>query len=1083
MQTTITRVIATTLALAAGSSIAATAPATPAAPKFDSATISGLGSRNIGPSTMSGRVSALTGTVKDGKVTLYVGAAGGGVWKSENGGTTFKPVFDRQPVQSIGAIAVDPGNAKTIWVGTGESWTRNSVGVGNGIYKSVDGGETWSFQGLPNSERVSRILVDPKDGNIVYACVPGKLWSDSPDRGLYKTTDGGANWALVLKGGNLSTGCASISMDPADPAHLFASLWDFRRKGWTFRSGGEGPTAKSGSGMFSSRDGGRTWSEVTPEANAGFPAKPYGRIAVEIAPSNSQVVYAAVESVDSALYRSADGGKTWEKRDKSQNMVWRPFYFSHLTVDPKNADKLFKMNFNSIVSTDGGKTFANSGGGMHPDWHDVWINPENPNMVVGGTDGGIGISYDGGTRWNMAMNLPISQFYHASVDDKDPYQVYGGMQDNGSWVGDSSYPGGVGLNRWEGMFFGDGFWTFSDPADPDYVYAEAQGGIIGRINRHTHEIRLIQPTYGIKEEGYKEKLRWNWNTPIHMSPNEKGTIYMGAQYLFRSRDHGVTWDRLSPDLTTNDKQKQRQEESGGITVDNSAAEMHTTIYSISESPRDAAVIWVGTDDGNVQVTRDGAKSWTNVVGNIKGLPKNSWVSTIEASRHDSATAYATFDRHTYGDMDPHAFVTRDYGKTWSRIASAEQGIRGYAHVIKDDAVNPNLLFLGTEFGLWISNDAGRQWAEFKGGNFPSVAVRDIALHNRDSDLVLATHGRGIWIIDDVTPLRALTPETLAKDATFVSARPTQQRLQAFASGLDGDGNFTGDPAPGAAQITYYQRTRHLFGKLKLEILDPQGKVIETLPASKHRGLNRMSWGMSVRAPRVPPAAGIAGNATQGPRVVPGTYTVRLTKGKDVYESKLEIGLDRRAGFSVSDRKAQFDAVMRVHAMFGRMSDVAARVSALRDQSLALAADANAGDLKPRLSALAESADGIRKEIVATKEGGAITGEERLREHMDNLYGALGFYEGRPALYLLERADVLEAKLNEVAGNLDALVGKELGATNDALKAKGLPPIVLPNAASGDSGGATPAKAGGRKQKFAENAQLKALERVRQMEFD
>ncbi len=1006
------------------------------APRFDSATISGLGSRNIGSATMSGRISAVTGVVEGGKVKLYVGAASGGVWRSEDGGTTFKPIFDRQPVQSIGAIAIDPRNPRNVWVGTGESWMRNSVSVGNGIYRSADGGETWTHMGLPESEHIAAVIVHPENGDTVYACVPGKLWSDSPDRGVYKTTDGGKTWTLALGGGNLSTGCSSLAMDPADPGKLLAGMWDFRRKGWTFRSGGESAAAPSGSGLFTSGDGGASWTEITQAANAGFPAKPYGRIAVAVAPSDPDVVYAFVEGVDSALFRSDDGGRTWDKRDKSQNMVWRAFYFARLIVDPKNKDRLFKPDLQLIVSLDGGRTFGGSGGGMHGDWHDVWIRPDDTSFVVGATDGGLGISYDGGNRWNMAQNLPISQFYHVSVDDQDPYRVYGGLQDNSSWVGDSSYPGGVSNASWENMYGGDGFWMFSDPAHPDYLYAEAQGGEIGRVNRKTHESRSIQPT-----PRYKEKLRWNWNTPIHLSPGEKGTLYVGAQFLFRSRDQGASWERISPDLTTNEPSKQKQEESGGITVDNSAAEAHTTIYSISESPRNRRVLWVGTDDGNVQLTRDGGGRWTNKVSRVPGLPANSWVSWVEASRHHEASAYAAFDRHTFGDMTPYVYATRDFGETWKRIVAPEHGVRGYVHVIREDPVSPTVLFVGTELGLWISNDLGEHWAEFRGGNFPAVAVRDLVVHERDADLVIATHGRGIWIVDDITPLRSLTPALLQKDAAFVEGRPTQQRIQSSGGWSDGDATFVGDSAPTAARITYYQQTRHLFGKIELEILDEKGSVVETLPASRHRGLNRVSWGMRVKPPRVPAAAVVAGAAQRGPRVPPGTYTVRLTKGDRVYESKLVIGLDRRSTFAAADRKANFNASLRVHALFGRMSDLVDRIVAVRNGAAKRAAEIPAEDgLRRQLATLQEKADTLRKEIVATKEGGAITGEERLREHAASLYGSLLSYEGRPAAYLIERTEVLERELRDVEESFEDLVEKDLGAANDGLKKKGLPAI-------------------------------------------
>ena len=669
--------------------------------KFDAATVSGLPARNIGSATMSGRIAAVDGVTQDGRLTLFVASASGGVWKSVNGGTTFKAVFDRQDVQSIGAVTIDPSNPKVVWAGTGEGWTRNSVSVGDGIYKSTDGGENWTNMGLKDSEHIVKILVDPRDGNSVLVCAVGHVWDDNDERGVFKTSDGGKTWRKALAGANGSTGCGMLAYSRQQPNTIFASLWDFRRQGWTFRSGGPG------SGIYRSTDGGEHWTELNDTSSKGLPEKPYGRIALAVAPSNPQIVYAMIESKKSALFRSDDGGNNWKRMDASQYVIWRPFYFANLIVDPKNPDKIFKPDGPLLLSVNGGRSFSGVAN-AHGDFHDVWINPDDTNIVYVGDDGGLWRSEDGGTRWKHQINLPVSQFYHVSVDNSNPYHVYGGLQDNSTWVGDSSYPGGVSNSRWENLYGGDGFWAFEDTGDPDYVYVEYQGGEISRVNRHTLAGRSIKPlpNYGEK------KLRFNWNTPIHMSPNEKGTLYIGAQFLFRSRDHGQSWDRISPDLTTNDFEKQKQEESGGVTVDNSSAEMHTTIYSISESPKNGQIIWVGTDDGNLQMTRDGAKTWTNVVGNIQRLGKNSWVSTVEASRFNEATAYATFDRHTFGDMKPYAYKTSDYGHTWTPLNLEESGVSGYAHVIKEDTVDPNLLFLGTEFGLWISVDGGQRWAQY-----------------------------------------------------------------------------------------------------------------------------------------------------------------------------------------------------------------------------------------------------------------------------------------------------------------------------------------------------------------------------------
>ena len=1002
--------------------------------KIDSDTISGLGARNIGSAEMSGRVAAVAGVKENGRLTVYVGSASGGVWKSTNGGTTYKPVFDKQTSQSIGAIAIDPSAPKTIWVGTGESWTRNSVSIGDGIYKSTDGGDNWTNVGLKNSERISKILIDPRDGNTVYACVPGKLWSDSDDRGVYKTTDGGKSWTKVLKGMNASTGCSMISMSSRDSKTLYAGMWDFRRTGWTFRSGGENAKATSGSGFFETTDGGATWKDLDEKSAKGLPAKPWGRIAVTVAPSNPDVVYALVESPDTALYRSADGGKTWERRDASAWMVWRPFYFANLIVDPKDENKIYKPDLALILSNDGGKSFSAISGGAHGDFHTVWIDPEDTNHVIAGDDGGVWYSYDSGNYWWKAGNLPISQFYHVSVDMDDPYHVFGGLQDNSVWIGDSAYPGGITNSRWVNLYGGDGFFAFPDPADSDYVYVEAQGGEIARVNHVTLEARSIkpQPNYG---EG---KLRFNWNTPIHMSPNEKGTVYIGAQFLFRSRDHGQTWDRISPDLTTNDPEKQKQEESGGVTVDNSDAETHTTIYSISESPRDGKVIWAGTDDGNLQVTRDGGKTWTNVVSNVPDLPKASWVSWVEASRFDASSAYATFDRHTFGDMEPHVFKTTDFGATWTPIVNAGSGVRGYAHVIKEDTVEPKLLFLGTEFGLWISRDGGKQWAQYKGGEFPAVAVRDIAIQPRESDLVVATHGRGIWIVDDITPLRKLTPEVMAQDAVFLQGKPTQQRLIANGGWQEGDAAFVGaDPADGAL-ITYYQKKRHIFGKMKIEIFDDSGKLVDTVPANSRRGLTRVLWPMRMKAPRVPPAASAAFEAAQGPRVLPGTYTIKMTRGTETYTTPLAIVLDPRAKYTVADRKLQFDAALRIYNLLRDMSFTVDQINGVRDGLTESAGKLTADDpLRKRLAQLSDETEALRKKIVATTEGGAITGEERIREKTTQLYGAIDEYEGRPADYQVARIDSLKHELDDVTSAFNAFAAKELVEVNASLARKNM----------------------------------------------
>ncbi len=1004
--------------------------------KTDSDTISGLGARNIGSAAMSGRVSALDAVQEGKRITVYVGAASGGVWKSLNGGTIYKPVFDKQPLQSIGAITIDPKNPKTVWVGTGETWTRNSVSVGDGVYKSTDGGDNWTNLGLKESERIAKIIVDPTDSNTVYVCATGKLWSDSEERGVYKTTNGGKSWKKVLKGANLSTGCSMLTIDEKNPNTLYAGLWDFRRKGWTFRSGGEAANSPSASSLFKSTDGGATWKELDENSAQGLPAKPWGRIAVTSAPSKPEVIYAFIEAEPpkNGLFRSDDGGKTWKTADRGPNMIGRPFYFANLIVDPKDENKLYKVGFSLTMSSDGGKTFNNVSGGMHGDMHDVWVNPNNTDSLICGDDGGIWYSQDGGNRWWKGENLPISQFYHVSTDNERPYRVYGGLQDNSSWVGDSAYPGGITNQRWENMYGGDGFWMFADPSDSDYLYAESQGGEIGRVNRKTLESRGIKPLakYG------EPKLRYNWNTPIYLSPNQKGTIYLGSQFLLRSADHGQTWTKISPDLTTNDPEKQKQEQSGGINPDNSSAETHCTIYSIAESTKNPLVLWAGTDDGNLQITKDGGKTWKNVVGNIGGLPKNAWVSSIEASRFNAGTAYATFDLHTFGDLNSYIYKTTDFGATWTALAN--KPMRGYAHVVKEDLVNPNLLFAGTEFGLWISLDGGKIWSQYKGGDLPSVAVRDLVIHPRDNDLVIATHGRGIWIVDDITPLRNLTSDIMTKEAAFLQAMPVKQRIPAGGGWPNGDAVFVGNNPTDDAVITYYQKKRHIFGDMKIEVLDSAGKLVATLPTSKRRGINRVTWSMRMNPPNVPPAATLAGGATVGPRVLPGVYTVKMTKDKNVYQTKLSVQADPRAKYTLLDRKANLDLALKLIASFDDMSYGVGKINGVKSALSDRIRKTSDADFIKQLRDYSDQVDTIRKKIVASKEGGMITGEERIREDMANLYANVVFYEGHPSQTQVLKADALARDLADVMKEFDAWLAKELPNINSELTKRKLETI-------------------------------------------
>jgi photosystem II stability/assembly factor-like uncharacterized protein len=612
--------------------------------------------------------------------------------------------------------------------------------------------------------------------------------------------------------------------------------------------------------------------------------------------------------------------------------------------------------------------------------------------------------------------------------------VYGGLQDNSSWVGDTAYAGGISNSRWENLCGGDGFWTLVDPTDPNAVYCESQGGYISRIDRKTMVARDIQP-----KARYKEKLRFNWNTPIHVSATQKATVYIGSQFLFRSKNRGNTWERVSPDLTTNDKDKQKQEQSGGVTVDNSSAEMHTTIYSISESPKNAQVIWVGTDDGNLQVTRDGGRNWSNVTKNLPGLAPCTWISYVSPSPHDAATCFVTADGHMLGDFTAHVIVTHDLGRTWKALATGD--MRGYAHVVRQDTVNPELLFVGTEWGLYGSLDGGTQWAQIKAG-IPCVAVRDLAIQPREGDLLVATHGRGIYVIDDLSPLRSLTRDKLAADAVFLTTRPNVLAIPRQEQRFAGSADWAGDELPEAAIITYYLKKRHLIGDLKLEVFDESGKKLATLPGGRRRGINRVEWPMRLKGPKLPPAANLVPNnfAMVGPRGASGTYTAKLTKNKDTYTTTFTLVGDPRSTHSAADRAEQ---VKLVHRLYDRLTDLTYTVEcvqAVRDSARARARALGKDALATKLGAFADRLEAFRGTIVAAKEGGRLTGEERLREQLGDLYGKVNGYDGRPTNGQVALADVLEGELKKGEADFAAMLARDLPALNAGLTAKKLPTL-------------------------------------------
>lgn len=846
-----------------------------------------LSARQIGPAIMSGRISDIANHPTNNKI-LYIGAAGGGVWKSADGGASFSPIFDKH-IQSIGCVTIDPNNPdNVIWVGTGEPWTRNSVSIGNGIYKSVDGGLNWTNMGLPKSDRITSIVVDPRNSDVVWVGVLGALWGDSEERGIYKTTDGGKTWAKQLYV-DAKTGCADLVIDPKNPDTMYASFWEFRRTAWSFNSGG------NNSALFKTTDGGKTWNKI----HNGFPKGQLGRIAIAAAPSKPEVLYAVLETQedkDKGLYRSEDGGNSWKHLNSDFELVVRPFYFSRITVDPRNHDIVYKAGLRGSISRDGGKSFK-SLGSMHADIHDITVDLFDSNRIYVATDGGLYRSWDSGNTLDIVKNLPLSQYYHLSLDNEEPYNIYGGLQDNGSWYGPSKSDGGIEARDWHSVGYGDGFRVLKHPTKK-IIYSEMQGAEnIWRYNLETKELKTIQP---LAEKG-DPKLRFNWNTPIVTGHHNPDRIYAGSQFVHVSDDMGLTWRKISGDLTTNDPNKTNTEKSGGLSVDNSGAENHCTIFTIAESTLNKDVIWAGTDDGNVQITRDGGKTWTNVTVNVKGLPKNTWCYHIEASVFNEGTAYAVFDGHSKNDYAAYVYKTSDFGKTWTSISSAD--IDSFARNIQEDFKNPNLLFLGTETGLFITVDGGKNWSKFE-NNMPAVAVHYIDLHPKTNDLVLATHGRGIIILDDISPLRQINPDVLKKEIHFFISKPFVMSEKSSFGGTASELEFVGPNPNESAQFIYYLKKRHTFGKMEMEVQDLQGNKIVSLIPGKQKGINIVTWSFNTKNPKIAAAKTLSFGGFTSPRVQAGKYKVVLTKGSERFEQEFEVIYDPKSVISSEDRKQQ-----------------------------------------------------------------------------------------------------------------------------------------------------------------------------------
>ncbi|HMY36407.1 MAG TPA: hypothetical protein PKW36_09875 [bacterium] len=871
-----------------------------AAAQYDSSLFSGMKARSIGPAGMSGRIASIDAVKSDPNI-IYVGAATGGVWKSINGGITWNSIFDDQSTGSIGSVAIFQKNPNIVWVGTGESNVRNSVGVGRGIFKSIDAGKTWQFFGLEKAEKIARVILHPENADIAWVAAMGTTWGENKERGVYKTTDGGKTWKQVLYVDE-KTGAAELVMDPSNPNKLLCGMWEHRRYPWYFKSGG------TSSGLYISTDGGETWKKQT--TKEGLPEGELGRIALSFSRNKTSTVYALVEASESVLLRSDDGGYKWRTVNKEKNVHPRPFYFSSIEVNPVNENIVYRIHVTFDVSEDGGKSFSllTPYQNIHPDFHALWMHP-NGEMMIAGNDGGLAFTYDRGKTWRFVQNLPVGQFYHISYDMEYPYNIYGGLQDNGSWRGPSTTfkRDAIYNDVWDMVAFGDGFDTEPDPENADFGYAMSQGGALVYFNHKTGLQKFIRPT----ESAVKH--RYNWNAGFALDPFDAKTIYYGSQFLHKSTDKGDTWEIISPDLTTNDTTKiNLGKETGGLTLDVSGAENHCTILTIAPSSVKRGVIWVGTDDGNVQVTQDGGKTWTLVSKNKSiAAPAGTWVPHIEASKFDAGTAYVVFDDHRRSNWSTYVYGTRDFGKTWTNLATKE--VDGFVHCFEEDPVNKDLLWLGTEYGLYVSFNSGKNWMKWRAG-VPTVPVYDLATHPREHDLIIGTHGRGIYLLDDITPLRKFA-ENSKKNAHLYEVNPGYQYNYSFWSGSNagGPGNaaFKGEQRPYGSIITYFVNTSDSIKaledtpkepKMKIEILD-KDSVIRVIKGGMKRGMNRVAWDLSRGAFKGVSSVDSTDLEVSGIYVLPGMYTVRMRYNGQEYKQSVEVKNDPRFAISTDGRKA------------------------------------------------------------------------------------------------------------------------------------------------------------------------------------
>jgi photosystem II stability/assembly factor-like uncharacterized protein len=1004
-----------------------------------SSALSSLSWRSIGPANMGGRIADVEG-VPGNPNLVYVGTASGGVFKTTNGGMSWTPIFDRQTTISVGDLALEPGNPDVIWVGTGESNVRNSVSFGDGVYKSTDGGKTWKNMGLRDTNTISKVVVHPKNPDIVYVAAVGHAFGQNEERGVFMTTDGGKTWQKTLYI-DKSHGASDLDIDPQNPNILYAGMWKFERKPWTFTSGSEQ------GGVYRSTDGGRTWNKIT----NGLP-KMIGRIGLSVAASNPNVVYAILEAKEGTLYRSDDKGETFRQVYRQQNIVGRGFYYTTVKVDPTDENRVYAIATQLYLSIDGGRAFQRISPTTHIDFHALWIDPTNPKRMWQGQDGGVAVTYDG-VAWEYVNNIPLGQFYQVFADNALPfYNLSGGLQDNGTWVGPSRNrePTGIHNDDWRMISFGDGFFAIAHPDNPDLFLTESQGGNVVRTDMKNREQQLVVPFFGVGGAAENDKFRFNWNAPLILSPHDKNTVYLAGNAVFKSTDFGLNWTQISQDLTN--PNKERLKDAGGpIFPENTSAEYYSTIISLAESPIQRDLIWAGSDDGNLQVTNDGGKNWSNLTKNFSGLPADSPVSHVAPSRTNANTAYVSFDRHKLDDYKPYVFKTTDGGRNFTNI-SGNLPANAYVHVVAEDPRNTNLIYAGTELGLYATYDGGKNWLELNLKNFPRVAVHDIIVHPRDNDLIVATHGRSLWVFDDATPLQQMNQTVLDSRATLFDVRPAYRFATRMTRYGVGDKIFRGANPPSGAIISYYLKEKpDAKTPAKMEIFDASGKlVVDIRNFPREKGLNRAVWnlgyeGARQRRPPTPEMLEFFG-APRGPQVLPGTYTVRLTVGDKVEEKRVEVRVDPTVQISPDGLQAQLDLAMKLRDLVSPVNDGLRAFDSIRQQLEQIERIGKdrlgelPADVTKALEAYKKKLTDVSRSLAGDPEDG-LRGAAKFADQLNGLYFTISGGNFAPTATMRENYEKLRAETPNKIEQINRVLNDDTRELNQTLQKAGLP-IVL-----------------------------------------